>query len=633
MTKHYGISGVAEVVQLGKRGGHMEYDKANGVFKLTGADGSTISRVKVADGTAIDDAASFGQLEAINTALGGRIDTVETQIGDFETLTTTDKSSIVAAINEVKSEIGSQIGELGTMSTQNADAVAITGGSIAGVTLAVDTIAEHTADAGVTVDGVLLKDGSATVQDMVVQGDLTVLGNTVSLEVAELKVSDNVIELNKDETGAGVTAGTAGIEINRGTEDNVTMVWDEAQDAFVFKYSTSGTAAKIVADFDLGAQLVGRENGGFGADISGFADDSLVFANGTELAKGVEGQVLTVTATGVEYKYAEALRNATTGKVAVDTSGVTSATGEYLEVRSEADKVFLTAKNEAGTGDVDLYIQGQGNGDVIIAANASNEGLIIGEDGTSLTISGGAGTTTNAGNLVLKGGDGSETFESGDIILQGGTGGAAEGIVMVRDSAGNMVASFTGGTENAVDYVDFVNGVGETVIKGEGASTDVNIVLAPKGNGFVVAPVGYDLTSAPDEAFITKGSVESITDELARNIDPLVRRATVTTDGTNTSFAIGDVLPVVTGKGYFVSRVVVRVGTDLDSDYEMQVVSGAQVIAEAAQLDTIAGVYIVDFAFAAQTASGQGFSLSFGTAPTAGQTVEVVVEYKVDNVA
>ena len=43
----------------------MEYDKANGVFKLTGADGSTISRVKVADGTAIDDAASFGQLDAI----------------------------------------------------------------------------------------------------------------------------------------------------------------------------------------------------------------------------------------------------------------------------------------------------------------------------------------------------------------------------------------------------------------------------------------------------------------------------------------------------------------------------------------------------------------------------------------
>ena len=76
---------------------------------------------------------------------------------------------------------------------------------------------------------------------------------------------------------------------------------------------------------------------------------------------------------------------------------------------------------------------------------------------------------------------------------------------MVRDSAGNMVASFTGGTENAVDYVDFVNGVGETVIKGEGASTDVNIVLAPKGDGFIVAPVGYDLTSAPDEAFI-KGS-------------------------------------------------------------------------------------------------------------------------------
>lgn len=627
----YGLAGVAGDVQLGKKGGRLVYDKTEGVFKLTAVDGETASRVKVAEGTELDDAVALSQLNQAIEDFEGAIGDVEGLIGDLETLTTTDKTSLVGAINEVQGAIGDAIGDLGTMASQDADAVAITGGSIAGVTLAVDTIAEHTADAGVTVDGVLLKDGSITTDDLVVQGDLTVLGDTVSLEVTELKVSDNVIEINKDETGAGVTAGTAGIEVNRGTEDNVKLVWDEAKDAFVLRYVTSGDLAKLEADFDLGEQLVSRENGGFGTDISGYADDSLVFANGSELAKGVEHQVLTVTDTGVEYKYVEALRNATTGKVAVDVTGAVSATGEYLEVSNEEGKVFLTAKNEAGTGDVDLYIQGQGNGDVIIAANASNEGLIIGENGTTLTVAGGNGETADAGNLVLKGGNGSDTYNSGDVILQGGTGGASEGIVMIRDSAGNMVAAFTGGTVDAVDYVDFVNGIGSTEIKAAGDSTDVNLVLSPKGDGYVVAPAGYDISAAPDEAFVTKGSFDAAIGDVVNNVDPLIQRASFTANSSATSFAIGTLNDVV-GKAYYVSRVTIHVGTEVVGAESMVVGDGVATLASADESDVMAGTYIIDLPFAVASAGGSTFTLTFDTAPTAGSVV-ATVEYKVVDVA
>ena len=632
MSKYqYGLAGVAGDVQLGKKGGRFVYDKENSVFKLTEVDGSTVSRVKIAEGVDLDDAVAVSQLNDAVSTLETSISDLDTSIndtiGDLSALTTTEKGTIVGALNEVHDDISNQISELGTMATQDADAVAITGGTIDGVALTVDAINESTSDAGVTIEGSVLKDGNLTTGDLVVNGDFTVLGDTVSLQVSELRVEDNLIELNKNETGAGVTAGVSGIEVNRGTEDNVKMVWDEAKNAWSFRHVTSGELTKIEADFDLGTQLVGPENGGFGVDMSDYATDSLVFADGSELVKGSEHQVLTTTETGVEYLYQEALRNGTTGKMGIDVSGADSETGEYLDVRNETDKVFLTAKNEAGTGDVDLYIQGQGNGDVIIAANASDQGLIVGEAGTSLTVAGGDAVDSDAGDLLLKGGDGSDTYNSGDVILQGGTGGAQEGIVMVRDSNGNLVAKFTGGTENAVDHVDFINGIGETEIKADGTSTDVNLVLRPKGAGYVVAPAGYDLSSAPDEAFVTKGTFDSAITEVANNVDPLVQRASFTANGTDASFDIGT-LNNVQDKQYFASRVIINVSTEVVGATDMTVSDGTATLASADESDVMVGTYVIDLPFATATAGGSTFSLAFDTAPSAGQ-VTAVVEYKV----
>lgn len=622
VVNNYNLRGIASDVTLGKRGGRLIFSE--GVFKLTGNDGVTVNRVKVADGVDLDDAVSLGQVT-------GLVDGINTEIGDLELLTTTEKTNLVDAINEVNAAIGDSIGELGTMSQQDSDAVSITGGSISGVTLAVDTISESTEDVGVTVDGVLLKDGNVTATDVVINGNLTVLGDTTTLNVSTLEVEDNIITLNKGEVGAGVTLGSAGFEIDRGSETGVRIVWNEAEDAFRVETAT-GELVTLKALFDI---IVDGSQGGFGVDISGYAADSLVFADGSELVKGTENQVLTVTATGVEYKTQDALRNDTTGKVAVDVTGATSATGEYLEIVTETDKVFLTAKNEAGTGDVDLYIQGQGNGDVIIAANASNQGLIIGETGTSLTVAGGGASGADAGDLILKGGDGVDTFASGDLILQGGTGGATEGIVIIRDSAGNEVASFTGGTENAVDYVDFNNGVGSAEIKAAGDSDDVDLVLIPKGTGFVLAPTDYDLSTAPDEAFITKGYVSAAVGEVANNVDPLVKRAAFTADSTNTSFAVGT-LSNVDGKSYYVSRVTLHVSTELTGSAiaQMVVSDGVTTLATAEESDVLAGTYIIDLPFVTASAGGSTFTVEFqndtnvAVAPTAGSVV-AVVEYKI----
>jgi hypothetical protein len=58
-----------------------------------------------------------------------------------------------------------------------------------------------------------------TVQNnAVITGNLTVQGTQTSVESTVTQIKDNVITLNKGETGAGITLGLGGIELDRGSK-------------------------------------------------------------------------------------------------------------------------------------------------------------------------------------------------------------------------------------------------------------------------------------------------------------------------------------------------------------------------------------------------------------------------------
>ena len=63
-----------------------------------------------------------------------------------------------------------------------------------------------------------------------IDGDLQVGGNSTAVTKTDLEVTDNLITLNKGESGAGVTLGTAGIEIDRGSEATVILRFNETVD-------------------------------------------------------------------------------------------------------------------------------------------------------------------------------------------------------------------------------------------------------------------------------------------------------------------------------------------------------------------------------------------------------------------
>lgn len=71
-----------------------------------------------------------------------------------------------------------------------------------------------------------------TVQNLVIKGDVTQEGDTFITQAERVEVRDNMILINEGEPGAGVTAGFAGIEVDRGTEQNFMFGFNESDGMF-----------------------------------------------------------------------------------------------------------------------------------------------------------------------------------------------------------------------------------------------------------------------------------------------------------------------------------------------------------------------------------------------------------------
>jgi hypothetical protein len=100
---------------------------------------------------------------------------------------------------------------------------------------------------------------------MFVNGNLLVGGNTTQVTKSDLYITDNLITINKGETGSGITLGRAGIEVDRGTAANVQLIYNEATQKWsltndgitYFNIVSSSTGLTAVRD-DPAPQLGGN---------------------------------------------------------------------------------------------------------------------------------------------------------------------------------------------------------------------------------------------------------------------------------------------------------------------------------------------------------------------------------------
>lgn len=94
---------------------------------------------------------------------------------------------------------------------------------------------------------------SPTFADMILTGNLTVQGTTTTVDTEQLLVADNIITLNSDVTGTPTE--NAGIEVERGTSNNVGIRWNETTDTWQFSndgvtYTNIGSASVFTGNTD-----------------------------------------------------------------------------------------------------------------------------------------------------------------------------------------------------------------------------------------------------------------------------------------------------------------------------------------------------------------------------------------------
>lgn len=115
-----------------------------------------------------------------------------------------------------------------------------------------------------------------------VQGDLTVVDTT------NMSVSDNIITLNAGESGDGVSLGSAGIEIDRGTLSNAQILFDETNDKFIFKLADGTYMPVDIASLQIGGTtIVGSDKKIY---VSGDANNIIEF-DGTYLKISSPNQI------------------------------------------------------------------------------------------------------------------------------------------------------------------------------------------------------------------------------------------------------------------------------------------------------------------------------------------------------
>ncbi len=212
-----------------------------------------------------------------------------------------------------------------------------------------------------TVTNTLTVENLIANTDATINGNLTVNGNITSLSTNNTTIDDNTITLNKGEIGNGVTLGTAGFEIDRGTAGaNATLLWTESSSSWAFKLGTGN------ADVSLGNLFVSANaNIGGNVNVTGnlSADTFVGNLSGNVQGGNIKGN-LEAPGLNTEMLFNDAnVVKSTPGITYNKTSNLVTLTGN-LSVANITNASSITFSNGG-------YIDGTGTNSIVITANTS----------------------------------------------------------------------------------------------------------------------------------------------------------------------------------------------------------------------------------------------------------------------
>ena len=302
-------------------------------------------------------------------------------------------------------------------------------------------------------------DGSVSIA-----GDLTVNGTQTILNTETLEIEDNILLLNKNVSGAPTL--DAGFEIERGTEANVFITYDEGDNNWHF--TNDGTTY-----YDMWTSLsVGADNGGNQNILEG---QTLSIAGGVGITTTTGTNSVTVA---VDKTVITSQTVATSADSANDFLLIYDADADALKKITKSD--FVADLGGGTVSSIDLESSGGSintSGGPITSAGTIDINIATGGvDNTHLANSG----------FTLSGDSGSETVELGDTLQVLGGSGAETSVTSDDTVTVTVKTDNTTIGVNASNELEVVGGLDKTVgTPGDGDTIDKDINLVTAGSGSV----------------------------------------------------------------------------------------------------------------------------------------------------
>lgn len=302
-----------------------------------------------------------------------------------------------------------------------------------------------------------------------IQGDLYVSGTTTTLNTENLTVSDNIIEVNSNETGAGVTRGAGGLIVNRGTLSAYTFVFEETSDTFRIGETISDASAQTIDTSNTQA-VATREDSPNSNGIA-FWNDSMKRFDTTPIGM-TDGQIVSWSSGSSTWTYTtvDDLSGVYSWNTILDGSGnsITTSSSNATMTISGGTMITTTAGSNTITINHDdiIYIAPTVVTNTFITGiGVTAQGHVISASTNTIDFTVAANTNQflSANTSIYVSGDTGTAYDilsNGGFNVSGGTGIDTEidgngNLIITSDSSELQYTKTLGGTSTTLTEPDF----------------------------------------------------------------------------------------------------------------------------------------------------------------------------------